>query len=271
VLFSVCLACMTTSAYSQAIRTPVSASFTRLNTYSSRHANAFSFVANQAALASIKEISGGIYSEKKFLLKELGLYSTAFVLPVSKGSFGVKGDYFGDPSYNETAAGLAYGRSLGNKIDIGIQFNYNSFKVAGYGSASCINAEGGILVHLTEDLNVGFHVYNPTSVAIGKTKEEKLPSIYSAGFGYDVSERFFLGVDIEKIENEPVNINAGLQYYFVEKLWVNVGLASATSAYYLGFGVALQNIKLNIVASVHPQLGITPGLMLLFNTSKKSE
>jgi hypothetical protein len=256
---------------SQTVRTLVTTVFTRLNTYSTLHANAFSFGSNQAALNSVKNISAGVYSERRFLLKEMSLYSAALVLPTPSGNFGFKGDYFGDASYNETGLGLAYGRKLGDKIDVGVQFNYYSFKVAGYGSASSINAEGGMLVHVTDALNVGVHIYNPTGVAVGKTGEEKLPAIYSAGFGYDVSKKFFIGAEIEKIENQPVNVNTGLQYYFDEKLFASAGIASATSAYYLGFGVALKNIQLNVVGSMHPQLGLTLGLLLLFNVSKPNE
>jgi hypothetical protein len=255
----------------QTVRTPVTAAFTRLNTYSGLHANAFSFGANQAALAGVKNFSAAIYSEKRFLLKEMGLYSGAAVLPAASGSFGVKGDYFGDVSYNETGLGLAYGRKLGDKIDVGVQFNYYSFKLAGYGSASSINAEGGMMVHLTDAFTIGVHIYNPTGVSVGKTGEEKLPAIYSAGFGYDVSEKFFMGAEIEKTEDQPVNVNTGLQYHFEKKLFASAGIASATSSSYLGFGVVLKRIQLNVVASVHPQLGITPGLLLLFDSSKTND
>ena len=258
------------AADAQTIKTPATSTFIRISTYSTLHANAFSFSGNQAALAGIKNVSAGVYSEKRFLLKELSMYTAAVALPTTSGSFGLKADYFGDVSYNETGLGLAYARKLGDKIDVGIQFNYYSFKTAGYGNASAINAEGGVILHLTDELNIGLHVYNPTSVTIGKTGEEKMPAIYAAGLGYDVSSRLFMGAEIEKIEDQPVNVNAGLQYYFDEKLFATAGIASATSTYYFGFGIAIKNLQLNAVASMHPQLGITPGLMLLFNANNKS-
>ncbi|HYK55649.1 MAG TPA: hypothetical protein VEV15_04160 [Flavisolibacter sp.] len=259
------------NSHSQTLRTPVTAAFTRLNTYSTVHTHAFSFAANQAALGAVKSLSAGIYSERRFLLKEMSLYSAAVALPTPAGNFGLKGDYFGDASYNETGLGLAYGRKLGDKIDGGVQFNYYSFKVAGYGSASSINAEGGMIIHLTEAFNVGVHLYNPTGVSVGKNAEEKLPAIYSAGFGYDVSKKFFIGAEVEKTEDQPVNVNAGMHYYFDEKMFASAGLASATATYYLGFGVMLKNMQLNAVASIHPQLGVTPGLLLLFNVAKGNE
>ena len=258
------------AADAQTIKTPVTSAFISISTYSTLHANAFSFCGNQAALAGIKNVSAGVYSEKRFLLKELSMYTAAVALPTTSGNFGLKADYFGDVSYNEAGLGLAYARKLGDKIDVGIQFNYYSFKTAGYGNASAINAEGGVILHLTDELNIGLHVYNPTSVTIGKAGEEKMPAIYTAGLGYDVSSRFFMGAEIEKIEDQPVNVNAGLQYYFDEKLFATAGIASATSTYYFGFGIAIKNLQLNAVASMHPQLGITPGLMLLFDANNKS-
>lgn len=248
---------------------PVTAVFTRLNTYSSRHANVFSFTANQAALASFTNLSAGIYGERRFLLKELSLYSEAVALPTTSGNIGIKADYFGDASYSETGLGLAYGRKLSSKIDVGIQFNYYAFKVATYGTATTINVEGGVIFHVTDQLQAGVHIYNPAARTIGKNNDEKLPFIYSVGFGYDASEKFFIGAEIQKMEDRAVNINAGFQYYFDEKLVASAGMASATSTYYLGFGVAIKNLQLTVSASVHPQLGITPGLLLIFNTPKK--
>lgn len=258
-----------TDAFSQLIRTPVSASFLRLNTYSSLHGSAFSFTGNQGALASVKNMAAAVYSERRFLLEEASVYAAAIVLPSSSGNFGFKADYSGDLSYNETGLGLAYGRKLGNKIDIGAQFNYYSFKAAGYGTAAAITAEAGIVVHLTEALQAGFHLYNPTGMEIGKTGEEKLPAIYAAGFGWEVSDKFFMGAEAQKIEGQPASLSAGLHYYFDGKLSASAGINSGVSAYYFGFGVLMKNMALHAVASIHPQLGLTPGLLLVFNPVKK--
>ena len=270
-LYCTCFFLNCYATYAQTIKTPATSTFTRINTYSTLHANAFSFSGNQAALAGIENVSAGVYSEKRFLQKELSMYAAAIALPTTSGNFGMKADYFGDISYNETGLGLAYAKKLGGKIDVGVQFNYYSFKTAGYGKASAVNAEGGMILHLTDQLNIGFHVYNPTSVNVGKAGEENLPAIYAAGLGYDVSSRFFIGAEIEKIEDQPVNVNTGVQYYFDEKMFASAGVASATSVYYLGFGIAIKRMQVNAVASVHPQLGITPGLVLLFSANNKSK
>jgi len=175
---------------------------------------------------------------------------------------------FGGTQYSETAAGLAYARKLGERIDVGVQFNYYTISVNGYGGGSSINAEAGIMFHATEQFNVGLHIYNPTGSKIGKNEEERLPSIYSFGAGWDASDKLFIGAEVQKEENQPVNVNAGVQYNFDKTLFARAGIASVSSAFYLGAGVLIKNFRIDVTASVHPHLGVTPGLMLIYNHRK---
>ena len=177
--------CAPVCAWCQIARTPVSASYLGLGAYSNNHVDVFSFHANQAALAKIKTVSVGIYGEKRFLLNELGLYNVAIALPTSSGDFGIDARYYGFSDYNESQLGLAYGKKLGGKIVIGVQFNYYNIRIAGYGNASAINFELGAIFHLTDNLDAGMEVYNPVGASLGKYGEEKLASVYSVGVGYD--------------------------------------------------------------------------------------
>ena len=127
----VCASCQT-------VRDPISAPYVGLGAYSN-YPDAFSFHTNQAALAKMKMLSAGIYGEKRFLLNELSLYDAAIVLPTSSGNFGLDTRYYGFSDYNESQVGLAYGRNLGSKVDVGVQFNYYNVRIAGYGNAAAIN------------------------------------------------------------------------------------------------------------------------------------
>jgi hypothetical protein len=256
------------SLKSQTLQTPVSAAYIKAGTYGSIHNDAFSFVGNQAALASNKNFSVGVYGERRFMLADLTSYQLAFALPMLSGNFGLQANYFGSSSYNESRLGLAYARSLG-KIDVGAQFNYHQIKIAGYGNASAINFEAGAILHVNDQFQTGVHIYNPTRVSIGKNGEEKLPVIYSFGMGYDASDKFFIGTEIEKVEDQPINVNAGLQYSFDEKLFARAGVSSATSSFYLGAGFLLNGFRIDVTASLHPSLGITPGMLLVYNSPDK--
>ena len=253
------------SSYSQIVRKPVATAYTGLGAYSQSQADVFSFLANQASLAQIKNAAAGVYGERRFLLSELSNYNAAIAVPTSSGNFGLKANYYGFTDYNETQIGLAYARKLGNKIDLGVQFNYNGISIAGYGNASAVSFEIGSIMHLTDKLHAGIHINNPVGGKFGKDQQEKLPSVYTFGLGYDASEKFFISTEIVKEEDQPVNVNAGLQYKFIPQLLARAGISSATSSYWLGIGVLWKNFRVDVAGSYHPQLGFTPGLLLLFN------
>jgi hypothetical protein len=261
------LSVIVSTGRSQTLQTTTN-SYIKTTTYSSVHKDAFSFLSNQAVLANIKSMSVGVFGERRFLLEDMSSYQMAFTLPTSSGNFGLKANYFGSTSFNESELGLAYARNLG-RIDAGIQFNYFAIQTTGYGKASAVNFEAGALLHVTDQFETGIHIYNPTRAGIGKNNEERLPFIYSFGLGYDASEKFFIGTEIEKIEDRPVNINAGLHYSFDEKLFVRTGIASATSSFYLGFGFLLNGFRIDVTASLHPNLGMSPGILLLYYSPLK--
>ena len=161
---------------------------------------------------------------------------------------------------------LAYARKpWGKKIRCrSIQFNYYGYSVPTYGSTQTVTFEMGAIAHLTDKLNACIHIYNPVGGNFSKT-DEKLTSTYKAGFGYDASDRFFVSMEMVKEENFPATINSGVQYQFQKRFFVRVGIASGTSSFYSGVGVAWSNVRLDVSFSEHPQLGISPGLLFIMN------
>jgi len=260
----------------QTLRRPVAAGYTGLGAYSIPHADVYAFTANQASLAQLNYNAAAIYAERRFLVRELDHYTAVAGLTTSSGSFGLMTAYSGSSEYNETQMGLAYGRKLGNKMDVGAQFNYYTIHIgAGYGSASAISFEAGTVLHLTERLHTGFHVNNPVGGKFGighagNNQAEKLSSVYSMGAGFDASEKFFISTAIEKEEDRPVSVNAGFQYKPIPQLLVRAGMASSTSSAWAGIGLVMRSFRLDITPGFHPQLGITPGLLLLFNFKSAS-
>ncbi len=256
------------SANAQSLRQPISAVNLGLSAYSTQHNDVFSFVNNQAALAQVKNPTAGIYCEQRFLLTATSLYTAALAIPSNMGNFGVSVKYLGFRNFNESQFGLAYGRSLGKKVDIGVQFNYYGYRVPAYDNANTVNFELGAMVHLSDKMTAGIHVYNPVGGKLSKT-DKKLTSAFKSGLGYDVSERFFISGEIVKEEDFPVSLNAGLQYQFAKQFFARAGLTSAESTSYAGVGLAWGNFRLDISGSYHPQLGISQGLLLIMKWSDK--
>ena len=224
--------------------------------------DAFSFIANQAALADIKKTSGGIYSERRFMLRELSLYDAVFVLPTRSGNFGFNAAYNGFNEYYEAQAGLAYGRRLGDRFSLGVQFNYYTIRIAGYGGGSALFIEAGALIQLTAQLRAGMHVYNPAGGQLRNTGE-KLPFVYTTGLGYDASRQFSISVEMQKETDQPPDVNVSLQYQLHPRVMTRGGIATSTSRLWLGIGIAVRFLRVEVAVSYHPQLGATPGMMVL--------
>ncbi len=253
----------------QTIRYQVASPYIGLNAYSAQQTDPLSFTGNQAALAKISNAGVGLYGERRFLLAAINAYTLATAVPTKMGNFGLQLNYSGFKNFNENKIGLAYAKSLGNKVDVGIQFNYYSYRIPAYGNAAAVNVEAGAIFHFTEKLHGGFHVYNPTGSKLGKTDQEKLGSAYTFGLGYDASENFFISTQIIKEEDKPVNIVTGMQYQFAREFFARAGFSSAASTAFAGAGIGWKNLRLHVTGSYHPQLGFSPGILLTTNFKNK--
>jgi hypothetical protein len=259
------------TASGQNLRRPVPATYAGLGAYSLHHADVFSFTANQASLAQLEDFSAGVFGEKRFLLSELNNYTAAVGLHTKSGNFGLKANYYGFSNYNETQLGLAYARKLGSKVDLGAQFNYNGIRIAGYGNDAVASFEIGTIFHVSDKLHAGIHLNNPVGGKFGKDLQEKLASVYTFGMGYEASEKVFVSTEIIKEEDQPVNVNAGIQYKFIPQLLARAGMSTAASTAWFGLGLSLKSFRIDVTTAYHQQLGITPGLMLILPLPPREE
>ncbi len=256
------------AANAQSLRYSVGLPYVNLGAYSTKQLDPFSFTSNQASLAQIKDAGVGIYGERRFLLAENSVYGLAIAIPTKKGNIGLQVNHAGFANFNEQKAGLAYARSLSSKVDVGVQFNYYGYNIPSYNNISSINFEVGAIVHLTDKINAGVHIYNPVSGKLGKDGEEKLAAAYKFGLGYDASENFYISTEIVKEENQPVNVIGGVQYHFQKQFFARVGFRSDNSTGFAGIGFMYSGFRIDIATSFHQQLGITPGILLIYNFKK---
>ena len=255
----------------QSLRYSLAQPYISLSAYSLKQNDPLSFTGNQASLAQIKSAGIGVFGERRFFLSETSAYTLGASLPTRLGNFGIELNYAGFKNFNENKIGLAYARKLGKLLDVGVQFNYYGYRIPAYGNASTVNFEMGAMLHLTDKFNAGIYVYNPVGGKLGKSKDEKLASAYKFGLGYDASDKFFISSEIIKEEDKPVNVIAGLQYHFAKQFFVKAGFVSESTTAYAGAGVAWKNLRLDISSSYHPQLGFSPGLLLIMNFKPKAE
>jgi hypothetical protein len=246
-------------------------SYSSFGVYSQHYSNVFSFTTNQAALASQRGFEAGMYAAKRFALDELKFCSMALVIPAAAGQFGFAVNHSGFSEYNESRISLAYGKKLGKIVDIGLQFDYNLFHISSYQNYSALNGELGIILHPGEKISVGLELSNPFGGAINKNLGEKISSIFRFGIGYDASEQVSTQIEIIKEENIPVYVNVGLQYSFAAQFFAGIGIESISAAPHGYAGWRRKNIRIDIDASYHIQLGFTPAIILIIYGRNKNQ
>lgn len=256
----------------QTLQRPVAASFAGAGAYSKQHADALSAMVNQASMAGFSNFRAALYAEKRYLLREWQQLQLAASLPLQSGQLGLHLLYSGSSGYRETKAGLAYARNIGSKLDAGVQFNYHGIGMgAVYGSAYTVSVEAGIIIHLSDKVHAGAHVNNPVGGKWSKGGTGKLPAVYSFGLGYDASAVFFTGVEIVKEEDQPVSIQAGFIYQPLPLIRIRAGVSTATASAWMALGIAKKGWGFDITAAYHPQLGMSPGIILTVSGKKRTK
>lgn len=252
----------------QSVKSPVSSSFTLLNSYSKDKSDVFSFTNNTAALAHQKELTAGVFAENRYLLKALNLYSGVINVPTPQGNFGLETDYFGEPNFNEYQLGLAYARSVGANLDLGVQFNYYGYRIPGYQQASAVTFQLGAIAYLTDKVSAGVQIYNPVGGYLSKSHDEKLASLYQFGISYEPSESVIVTGMVRKEEDRNVNVIAGIYYQFDKRFFARAGVQTENTSPFGAAGIAFADFRIDLSVSYHPQLGFSPGLMFIYRKDK---
>ncbi len=247
----------------QTVSLPFSGIYTGMGTYSKHTADPFSFTFNQASLAHVKQPGGGVYSEQRYMIKELTLYTAVWVSPLKKGAIGWSAHYSGNPFIRYARCAMAYGRSLTDDLDLGIQFNYTRISIPGYFTSQAFTAEAGIMLRITDQLFTGFHLSDISAGLSGRGNNPRPAARYSFGMGYTSSPRLLIKCDLVKEENQPALLLPALQYNMSTQAFIRAGVNTANASYIIGTGLKWKNLRTDVSASYDMRLGISPALLIL--------
>lgn len=253
---------------------PIGARQAGMGSTGSAFPDIWSVTHNQAGLALLTKPTFGLFYENRFALKELGIKAGAFAYPTSSGVFAIDLMQFGYSKYNESRVGLAFAKSFGKRFSMGIKFDYlNTYFAEEYGNKGTAIAEIGFLAQPANHLYIGGHIYNLSRSKIADYNDERVPTIITFGLAYEFSEKVLCTIEAEKdLEYKPI-YKVGMEYKFMENLFIRAGVTSNPNQMSLGIGYAFKRIKADISFSSHQVLGISPHIGFSYEfgnaTSKK--
>ncbi|NOU46956.1 MAG: hypothetical protein HOO86_07840 [Bacteroidales bacterium] len=225
---------------------------------------------NPAGMALQPSLSAGVFYENRFLMKELSLKGAAVVAPTRFGVLGLSFNQFGYTLYNENKFGLAYARSFGKLLRIGLQLDYQTTNIAeNYRDASFVTFELGVQSTLNEKLSLGAYVYNPVRMEIADYPDESTPMVMRFGLTYSLTPEFIGVTEIEQNFQTKASLRVGLEYAIQQKFFIRTGISTNPGLLTMGAGIHFRQLQFHIAASMHQILGVTTQAGLVFQFAKK--
>lgn len=232
----------------------------------------FSAHNNPAGLAFVEKMSFGLYADRPFLVTEINNFNLSTAIPVDKiGSFGVDVNFLGYSAYNETQAGISYARRFGDKVSAGVKFDYLRLAIRNNGAKNTFAFGVGVQYQALKVLRIGAYVYNPVATTLDKTYKEKVATSFHLGLSYLPSKQFIISLEAEKELNEKARFKAGIEYKPIKQLFLRIGAATNPTLISLGLGTAFKRFRIDVAASWHLQIGITPQVAVIYQISKKQK
>ncbi|HAD97754.1 MAG TPA: hypothetical protein DCG19_10135 [Cryomorphaceae bacterium] len=220
---------------------------------------------NQAALAWLKKPEMGLSYENRYFLKDLAIGNSAFVYPTEWGTLGLSMSYFGFELYNQSKFGLNYSRAFGRFFSFGLQVNYENFYVSeGTTTSGAVTYEAGIIGKPLPGLNIGFHIYNPTSQLKNTLTEETLPYIGRLGVRYEFSKDAALHAEVRKQQELPERYALGFEYRLIEILSLRTGAALQPLTNTFGLGLKFASFRTDLAYEYAQVLGSNATISLQY-------
>ncbi len=220
---------------------------------------------NPARLANLTGISVGLNYENRFMLKDLGFNSIAAAFPVRPGVLALAVRQFGGQFYNETFAGIAFGRKFGSRFTAGVRLDGYHIRLAeNYGSRTVVSFAAGFSASLNSNLEFGAALFNPLKVNAAKDYDETLPSVFRAGLAYKIDQDLVVLLEAEKDIRYKPTLRSGIEYRVIDIFALRGGIATNPSSLSFGFGLFLGRFTLDVSTVKHEILGYSPNVAIIW-------
>lgn len=233
--------------------------------YSPSFTDAYSWLANRAALAFVQNVSVGMMIERRFMLAELGNYGFAVSVPKAWGSAGLQCQFMGAGNWSAYSVGLAYAKKLTPGLALGMQFNLGHERAAGYIPNRQISADISLMMRPGDQWAVGIDLLNIVSHSSSFGKSIKSPASYTVGTGFSANSQTMLAAWVRHESGKPVQIAAETRYRFADRFMASIGFTSDTGSFFGGVQLSWSKFRLFVSGSKHPALGYTPGIALQYS------
>ena len=216
-------------------------------------ADSWAIFNNIGALAFYEKNGYALSYQNRFGTDGLHLFSAGMSLKSKFFSNALTIRRLGDNLYSQTALSYGISHRLQN-ASLGLKIHFVQLSAQGLGTKSLFVFEMGGLMQLSQKLWIGASMYNLNRAKISDFQDERLPSWIKVGCRYQFSEKLLLSGQVQKNLDAPSQVSAGLEYWFIPKIALRMGILSQTWQQSYGCGLKLGVFEVDYAYQLHPYL-----------------
>jgi len=207
---------------------------------------------------------------RPYSIADLTNTNVGFTIPSPVAVFNFNASSFGHQSnlYRETMLGLAIGRTIRNRIALGLNLTYNSLWIKNLGTESSWTLDLGAILRPSDKTLFGLSARNISRAAI---RGQPLPMILGIGLAYMPNESVAVEANLSKDLDFSPELRLGAEWSPVEVLALRGGWVIEVTAdtqpdeserISAGIGITVHSTTLDYAILMHPTLGATHSFSL---------
>jgi len=217
---------------------------------------------NPAHLLQVESALAGVsLTPGLFNLPELSLLEGVLVVPFTGAAAGFSFARFGGELYRETEGALSLAAVITEGAALGASARLLHLAIPGYGSASSVAVDLGLVARLGPAFTFSMEAANCTGATIGLCREE-IPRSLGAAIEWNVEHLFSLVAEIRKERSLPAALTWGGEVSLVRGFSLRLGGTTDYPGVSAGAGLAWMRLRFDYAWRWHSSLGGTHTLSL---------
>lgn len=230
--------------------------------------DAFAGFHNLSANASENCNSFAIYGQNPYGITDIKDAGAAISQHLGTGVMGVVFHSYGNTEFVRQRLSLGYALPLSEKFSASASVGYSSTRIGnGYGKAQTLWTNVGATYSVRKDWKWAAVIDLPAS---SLKNVEELPATLRIGTTYSFGEQVDLSAQVISTtgEQSSLSYSFGLEYVPDQVFSIRFGMNTFWQTWSMGVGAKFGNYAFDAAAVVHPQLGLTPQISLIYEREK---
>ena len=210
---------------------------------------------NPGALGYLNRNAAAVSYERRFSAFSMPAFAAAGKFR-DYGTFGFGASRFGPEFFNQSRAGISWGKTFGI-ASVGLQGQWYQVSARDLNTRHYFLLNFGGIARLGDKLFFSGCIQNLSQTKSKENDSRVLPTLLKAGLAWQANTSLLLMAEIQKDLDEKAGINAGIEYRFVKNAFFRSGFSTAGKSGSMGMGIRWREFQLDAGSNWHPELGFS--------------